>query len=225
MHYYGSRTSRVEPSQDLGIKYFSSFCNKYFQVDQKQNPGRYKYKIVKIFNSRKLANEYEKRLHIKFNVKYNNSFINRGIQSSLNFSTQGTTHSRNKGEENPMYGTHRPEHSKNMTGDKNLFYNKKHSAQTLEILSAKRKNMVTCRNIITGERLSVSKEEFDNNENLVGSTFGHEVSAETKNKISSTTKGIKKGPFAKKKCPHCKRMIGINVISRFHMDNCKMRKL
>ncbi len=32
MHYYGDRSSTIPPSEDLGIKYFSSFGNKYFQI-------------------------------------------------------------------------------------------------------------------------------------------------------------------------------------------------
>lgn len=89
MHYYGDRTSKVEPKLDLGIKYFSSFSNYLFKIDQNINPSHYKYKIIKTFNTRKEAKSYERLLHLKFDVKNHNRFINRGNQSSSNFDTQG----------------------------------------------------------------------------------------------------------------------------------------
>ena len=51
-HYYGCRTTKLEPKDDLGSKYFSSSRDKEFIKDQKENPYNYKYKIIKI-NERK----------------------------------------------------------------------------------------------------------------------------------------------------------------------------
>jgi len=86
-HYYGMRTSSEIPEKDLGIKYYSSFTNKFFKIDQIKNPDHYKYKIVKKFNSRYDANEYEKLLHLKFDVKNNTNFINRQNQNCIEFNT------------------------------------------------------------------------------------------------------------------------------------------
>jgi len=33
MYYYGDRSCDCHPSEDIGIKYFSSFTNKFFQID------------------------------------------------------------------------------------------------------------------------------------------------------------------------------------------------
>ena len=55
-HYYGVRSSKVEPKLDLGIKYFSSSTDKEFIKEQKENKTIFKYKIIKQFNSRKEAN-------------------------------------------------------------------------------------------------------------------------------------------------------------------------
>ena len=52
-HYYGVRSSKVEPKSDLGINYFSSSTDKQFIKEQKENKRVFKYKVVKQFDSRK----------------------------------------------------------------------------------------------------------------------------------------------------------------------------
>ena len=86
MHYYGDRSCNCLPSKDLGIKYFSSFRNFLFKIDQINNPSHYKYKVIKTFIScRKDATDFEIFLHKKFNVKDNPKFINRANQTSSKF--------------------------------------------------------------------------------------------------------------------------------------------
>ena len=48
-HYYGVRSSKVEPKLDLGVKYFSSSTDKEFINEQKINNYLFKYKIIKQF--------------------------------------------------------------------------------------------------------------------------------------------------------------------------------
>ena len=43
-HYYGTRSTGINPKDDLGYKYFSSSSDKEFIKDQKDNPQNYKYK-------------------------------------------------------------------------------------------------------------------------------------------------------------------------------------
>src|SRR5574344_2071036 len=76
-HYYGVRSSKVEPKLDLGIKYFSSSTDKEFIQEQKENKSIFKYKIIRKFNSRKEANKFEIDLHWRFDVARNESFYNR----------------------------------------------------------------------------------------------------------------------------------------------------
>lgn len=92
-HYYGVRTSKITPKLDLGIKYFSSSTDKEFKLDQKENPLDYKYKIVRVFNTRKEAAELEIKLHKKFNVGINEFFYNKAIQTSTGFDVTGISHS------------------------------------------------------------------------------------------------------------------------------------
>jgi hypothetical protein len=94
MHYYGVRTSKVQPKLDLGIKYFSSLTSKEgkeFKLDQNINPTSYKYKIIRIFGSRLLAVEHEILLHAKFNVKSHKKFYNKSNQTTIGFDVAGTT--------------------------------------------------------------------------------------------------------------------------------------
>ena len=88
-HYYGKRSSRVLPDQDIGIKYFSSSSDKQFIQDQKQNPQNYKYKIVARFDTAKEAINMEIRLHEIFDVGRNPKFYNKAKQSSTGRDTTG----------------------------------------------------------------------------------------------------------------------------------------
>lgn len=91
-HYYGSRTTSIEPKLDLGIKYFSSSLDKEFINEQKLRNDNFKYKIVRIFSTRKEADVFEMCLHKKFNVKLNKSFYNRNNAGSFNFTMNSENH-------------------------------------------------------------------------------------------------------------------------------------
>ena len=85
MYYYGIRTSKISPELDLGIKYFSSSYDKEFIQDQKDNPQNYKYKVIKIYKTRKEALQLEVKLHHKFDVGINENFYNLAKQTSVGF--------------------------------------------------------------------------------------------------------------------------------------------
>lgn len=157
-HYYGSRTSSIEPIKDLGYKYFSSSFDKVFINDQKINPQDYKYVIVSTFNSRKESLELEVKLHLKFNVGVNTSFYNKARATSSKFTMEGTkiseeTRLKHIGKNNGMYAKNHTiesrikmsQSSKNptdetrrkmsenhadITGSKNPMYGKKHTEET-----------------------------------------------------------------------------------------------
>lgn len=77
MHYYGVRTSKkYTPAWDLGLRYFSSSGDKWFQKDQRDNPDDYSYKIVRMCKTREIATVLEKRLHDKYLVGQSESFYN-----------------------------------------------------------------------------------------------------------------------------------------------------
>ena len=95
-HYYGTRSSKVHPTEDLGIEYFSSSLDKNFIKDQKDKPHNYKYKVIRLFDSRKEAIAFEIRLHEKFDVGVNYSFYNRAKQTSVGWDSQGNSFAKNK---------------------------------------------------------------------------------------------------------------------------------
>ena len=88
-YYYGVHSCNCLPKEDIGVKYFSSSKNKAFKDDIKENPQNYKYKVVKIFDTRKEALEHEIFLHTKFNVKLHKSFYNDSNQTSIGRDTTG----------------------------------------------------------------------------------------------------------------------------------------
>ena len=88
-HYYGCRSSYIEPKLDLGTKYFSSSTDKAFIREQKEHKDIFKYKIVKIFSSRKEAEYYETKLHEKFQVQIHESFYNKAKNTLMGFSVEG----------------------------------------------------------------------------------------------------------------------------------------
>ena len=103
-HYYGKRSSKVLPTLDIGVKYFSSSSDKDFIRDQKENPQNYKYKVVSIHSTDTAAVTKEIRLHIKFNVKDNVNFYNRANQLSNGVCLSSDGH--------PMKGKHHKESTK-----------------------------------------------------------------------------------------------------------------
>ena len=88
MHYYGVHSCNCLPKEDIGIEYFSS-AKKEFINHQKQNPEQYKYKVIKIFDTRVEAVEHEIFLHKKFDVKLHEQFYNRSNQTSTGFDRSG----------------------------------------------------------------------------------------------------------------------------------------
>ncbi len=74
-HYYGKRSSKIEPKLDLGKKYFSSSNDKEFKIDQKLNPQNYRYKVVAHFNTALDAIIRESELHSMFACWYKSEIL------------------------------------------------------------------------------------------------------------------------------------------------------
>jgi len=95
-HYYGKRTTSIDPFMDLGTKYFSSSTDKEFLTEQESVPQNFKYKVIGIFTTSQGALELEIKLHFKFDVGVNESFFNKVRQTSTGFSTSGKVSVRDK---------------------------------------------------------------------------------------------------------------------------------
>ena len=93
-HYYGKRSSYIEPKLDLGFRYFSSSRDDQFILDQKINPSHYRYKVIRLFKRVQEATIYEIKLHNLFDVGRNPRFYNKAKQTSTKFDTSGTIRSQ-----------------------------------------------------------------------------------------------------------------------------------
>lgn len=161
--YIGARQSKICPTDDLGVKYFSSSLDKDFIRDQKDNPSNYEYRVLREFISRQDAIDYEIELHNKFDVASNDKYINRAKQTSTGWDRTGTSHTaetksmiadKATGRNSPMKGKElsvawRDNLSKNhadFTGDKNPnFGNKWSSMQKMRVSEIhKNRKRVTC---------------------------------------------------------------------------------
>lgn len=149
-HYYGTRSTNIIPTQDLGKRYFSSFSEKWFQHDQKNNPQNYKYKIIKIFEtSRKDAIAVECRLHRLFDVKNSEDFFNKSNQTNTKFDTTGKSFEFGK------VVVFNAETKKNEKINVSDISNKKHT-----VIS---KNKVSVVDKHTGKTKRIDKNDFDKN--------------------------------------------------------------
>lgn len=89
IHYYGVRSCIGDPRFDIGVKYFSSSSDKNFIKLQKNNPEYFKYKVVKIFSSRKDACKMEVKLHHMFDVGVSEAFYNKCKQTTYGHDQTG----------------------------------------------------------------------------------------------------------------------------------------
>lgn len=205
-HYYGVRTSKIEPSKDLGVKYFSSSSDIEFRNDQKNNPQDYKYVIVSILNSREEAAELEIILHLKFKVDVNESFYNRAKALHGGFQAEMTDEVREK-----IRKVH--------IGNK-YAKGKKLSQEHKDNI---KKGMIGT--VIMPEwYVEHSRKLMKAYEWYYNPLNGDATRLDPNGIIpEGWIKGM--GPKNKSQCPHCD-LIGVNkaVMSRWHFDNCKKKQ-
>ena len=91
-HYYGKRSSKLPPKEDIGIKYFSSSKDKQFMQDQISNPDNYIYVVIEEFESAIDAINAEILLHDIADVAINSRFYNKSKQTSSGWDTTGIAH-------------------------------------------------------------------------------------------------------------------------------------
>jgi len=95
---------------------------------------------------------------------------------------------------------HSKSQSLRMTGDKNPFFNQKHSAESIEKMSAVRKGKTY--------------------EEIYGVERGQELREKRRNEVL----GIIRGKQEILLCPHCGKAGGVSMMKRWHMDRCKFTK-
>ena len=236
-HYYGVRSSKIEPSKDLGVKYFSSSTDKEFIHDQKINPQNYKYKIVSIFYSRIEASKLEIKLHTKFNVCANESFYNKANAKSTGFDTTGTQHTSvtknkisNSNSGKIRSKSQRKNISESLTGRKLSEQHAKNMGKSRKGIPRKKyvKDKIS-------KTLKGTKHTAERKSNISKALIGRKLTKEWREKISIGCKN--KPPVSKEtrmklskklskpqqqvECPYCNKTGGISNMTRYHFDNCK----
>lgn len=228
-HYYGVRSSKTHPSDDLGKVYFSSSVDLDFIQDQKNNPQNYTYKIVSIFKNRKEAALLEIKLHNKFEVASNDNFYNRSKSTSSGFNTKGTTQTeehilkRSSAMKGKKQSKQHVEKRRNkLIGLSQSEETKKKRSESMKGKNSFKRNEETCMKMSNAKKGKKLSEEHKNklSENNSKYWLGKERDEATRLKISEKQKGIPRGKMPLVKCPHCSKTGGKGLMTRYHFDNC-----
>jgi len=236
-YYYGVRSSEIEPKLDLGIKYFSSSTDSDFRDEQINHPENYKYKIVRICSTSDEADALEIKLHEKFNVAKSESFYNRAKRTSMGFCRADVNHTletrkkmsethKNMSDETrqKMSEAHknisdetRQKLSEAKKGENHPMYGKNHSEESKLKISEATKGVPKS----DEHKQKISEAQKGENNNNFGKVF----SPEHRQKMSEARLGVPKGPQEQVQCPHCGKIGGKNLMSRWHFDNCKYKEI
>lgn len=232
-HYYGTRSSRIEPSKDLGFKYFSSSSDILFMDDQKNNPQNYKYTIVSEFDSREEALELEISLHAKFNVGVNESFYNKARQTSIGFDSTGAIISDETRKKLSIASKGRiltEEHKANISQAKAGHVTSEETRKKLSDAAKKqfRNGMSdeTRRKISLSNMGRINKHTTESKAKLSKASTGRIKSQEEKDKIGKSNSAALKGkplPVATEPCKYCGRIMAKSHMSRWHGEKCKSK--
>jgi len=136
------------------------------------------------------------------------------------------------GEKNPMFGKEfSPEHRQKLSeankGEKNPNFGKERSDETKQKMSEAKKGVPLSpehRQKMSEAHKGVLKSD-ETRKKMSEAMKGKELSPEHKQKLSEAAKGIPKGPQEQVECPHCGKIGGKNLMSRYHFDNCKYKEV
>ena len=231
MYYYGVRSSNCLPKEDIGVKYFSTSKKNEFIKDQKENPQDYKYKVLKIFSTRKEAVEHEIFLHKKFNVKLHERFYNNANQTSTGFDTAGKEKSQEfkknlsilassrKGELNAFYGKHHKEDTKEYIRSCSIgiavYISEEGEKIRLSVDEANKRGLVA---ESKGRKYSNEVNMKKGRPGVLNANYGKPLPEATKQKIKDNWHESR----TKTQCEHCNKMV-LKSHNRFHFDNCKLK--
>lgn len=167
-HYIGSRSSKIVPSQDLGVKYYSS--SKYLKSDiDSLGTNCFRYKVIRQFETRELAYRFEEKIQRKVGIPVNPQFYNKSIQTRK-FSWTGCQHTvetrekmsrQRRGRASPLRGI-----KKTLTDEERKKYisksfsGRKHTAESKEKMSRSQKDLSSKRaNPFKGKKHTSSTKE------------------------------------------------------------------
>ncbi len=197
--YIGVRSSNISPNKDLGHGgYISCSCNKKFIEEQLLYPDRFLYEVLKEFDERGEAVNYEIELHARYNVKTNPDFYNLSNQTTIRFDVSGCTYV--KGTHNMGKYVRTNEHKKKMSiATKGHVKTEEHKKN----ISANHADMSGENNPMYGRV------------GMLSGFYGKCHSDAHKNKMSL----LMSKPKEITNCPFCNRIISVNGLPR-HTPHC-----
>ena len=191
--YIGVKSCNEHPSENIGLKYFSS-GDKEFIENQKKKPDNYTYEVLSMWNTREEANLEESRLHLLYDVQNDESFYNKiNAPNTGKFSTLGMVVVKDKGDNIFFVSVNDPRY---ISGElKHMFYNK---AVVKDIDDNVYHVDITDHRYLSGELVGIAKnkinvEDKDGNRFQVDKSDPRFVSGElvhvNKNKITAYDRG------------------------------------
>lgn len=175
-HYYGMRSSLVEPKNDIGILYFSSSSDAAFILDQKSNPQDYRYKVVQQCETRKDAVILECQLHRRYSVHTSSSFYNKAM-ATLTSAIIAPGHSEQTKEKQSIAGKGRGSYRNIHTNERKRMY-----ADDIRLQSG---NWIPW---ALGQKYSLTNEQRENRKGKNNGMFAKGHSENTKSKISEKSR-------------------------------------
>lgn len=245
--YIGVRSSKLKPTEDLGIFYYTSSTDSDFKNDFKYNTHLYETVILNVFKDRILARKDEVHLHERFDVAANPMFYNKAKATLSGFDVEGTTlteehklkisksskgHKKSKQTRLRMSKAQRgrvitDEHKKKLSeatenrprGENHHMYGKTHSSEArIKIGNSSRGRKHT-----KESKSKISKAVSGKN----NGNYGREFTIEHREKISKSRIGMPPGNKGKLEdrvtCPYCNKTGGKNAMQRWHFDRCKFK--
>ena len=89
-HYYGQRTSSIEPTKDIGVRYFSSTRSNSLKLALVEDIDHIAFKVVRVFNNKGDKICYEAFLHQYHDVSQtNNALYNKYNSSPFGYDRTG----------------------------------------------------------------------------------------------------------------------------------------
>lgn len=232
--YYGVRTAnKVEAENDLWKEYFTS-SKKIHTLLEETGQDSFEIEIRREFDTPEQAIAWEIKVLKRCNVLHDERWINANvagyilpteeIRAKISQFHKGKTKSKehrkkislaNKGKEKRPLTEHEKETlSQIMSGEGNPMYGKKHSAETLEKISAKLKGRPS-----TQKGKPMSEEQKRKQSEIMR---GRKQDPDVVRQRAETLKS-KKLKRERKICPHCSKDMPVNIYARYHGDKCKFK--
>jgi ribosomal protein S27AE len=229
--YYGVRTAnKVDAENDLWKEYFTS-SKKIHALIEETGTESFEIEVRREFDSIEAASAWEvqvlKRCKVLEDLRWINAnvagyiFATEEIRAKISAFHKGKPKSEehkqkiseaNKGKEKrPLTEEEKETLSQIMKGEGNPMFGKKHSSETLAKISAARKGQpghpAWNKGIPTSEETKIKMRGRKDDPAVI--------------KQRAETLKAKKLKREKKECPHCSKIIPVNIFARYHGDRCK----